>query len=134
MATKKKTKKGLTAAQKVGIGVGLTAATVTAVGGYFLYGSKNAKKNRKTVKSWMLKAKAEVLEGLEKAKKLSEDEYQELVDRVVKRYAKSATAKEAKEYAQELKKHWKEIEKMADVKKKPARKTAKRSTKRKKSR
>ena len=39
---------------------------MAAAGTYFLYGSKDAKKNRKAVKSWALKAKAEVLEALEK--------------------------------------------------------------------
>ena len=59
-------------AQKLGIGVGLTTAAVAAVGAYFLYGSKDAPKNRKKVKSWALKAKGEVLEVLEKAEKIEQ--------------------------------------------------------------
>ena len=62
-----KKKENHSPAEKVGLGIGLTAAAVAAAGAYFLYGSKDANKNRKTVKSWMLKAKAEVLEQLEKA-------------------------------------------------------------------
>ena len=73
MAQKKK--KELSSTEKIGIGVGLTAAAVAAAGAYFLHGSKNAAKNKKTVKSWMLKAKAEVLEKLEDAKEMSQEEY-----------------------------------------------------------
>jgi hypothetical protein len=77
MATTKKTTKiakkavpaqSLSDGQKIGIGVGVTAGMLAAVGGYFLYGAKDAKKNRKTVNSWMLRAKAEVLEGIENAR------------------------------------------------------------------
>ena len=64
MATKKTAKKkGMGTGAKVSIGVGVSTAVLAAAGGYFLYGSKNAAKNRKQVKSWALKAKAEVLEG-----------------------------------------------------------------------
>ena len=56
-----KKKQSVTNNQKIAAGVGLTAAAVAAAGAYFLYGSKDADKNRKTVKSWGLKAKAEVL-------------------------------------------------------------------------
>ena len=65
MAGKSKKDSSLTSGQKVGIGIGVSATMLAAVGGYFLYGAKDAKKNRKTVNSWMLKAKAEVLEGIE---------------------------------------------------------------------
>jgi peptidyl-tRNA hydrolase len=83
MATKKtkttKKKKELTTEQKIGVGVGLTAAAVAAAGAYFLYGSEKAAKNRKAVKSWALKAKAEILEKLEDAKEMTAQEYEELI-------------------------------------------------------
>ena len=79
MAKKKNTSKKDSYADDVAIGVGLTTAAVAAAGAYFLYGSKSASKNRKQVKSWALKAKAEVLEKIEDAKEMSEDEYQDLV-------------------------------------------------------
>jgi flagellar basal body-associated protein FliL len=63
MAQKKVMKK-MSTNTKVGIGLGLTAAAVTAAGAYFLYGSKQAPQNRKKVKGWVLKAKGEVLEAL----------------------------------------------------------------------
>ena len=118
-------KKGLSGGQKLGIGVGLTAAAVAAVGGYFFYGSPDAKKNRTKAKSWMLRAKAEVLEGLEGAKHLTKEEYAELVDRVAKGYkaAKSASGAELAEFAREMHAHWRTIERAG------AKKTAKAASK-----
>lgn len=136
-----KKKKGLSPTEKIEIGVGLTAAAVTAAGAYFLYGSKNAAKNRKAVKSWALKAKAEVLEKLEDAKEMSEAEYHELVNAVVGTYAgvRQATKGDIAAFQKEMKDHWKAIEKVAKPKKaakkakkavkKAAKKVAKKATK-----
>jgi hypothetical protein len=118
MAQKKKAA-SLSGGQKVGIGIGMTAAMLGAVGGYFLYGAKDAKRNRKTVNSWMLKAKAEVLEGIENAKELTEKDYDKLVDEVMKGYkaARSASVKDLGEFGVEMKKHWKQIKQMGEQKK-----------------
>lgn len=118
MTQKKKaqnTDKNLSTSQKVGLGVGLTATALAAVGGYFLYGSKDAAKNRKKAKSWMLKAKAEVLEGLESAKHMTEEEYEALVQNVVKGYktAKKGSARELVDFAKDMHGQWKEIERVA---------------------
>jgi hypothetical protein len=123
---KKKTESS--AADKIGVGIGLTAAAVAAAGAYFLYGSKNAAKNRKAVKSWMLKAKAEVLEKLEDAKEMTEDQYQELVANVAAAYSglKSATGPELKQFKAEMLEHWKGIERAAKPKK-AAKKAAKKA-------
>jgi hypothetical protein len=130
MATKKKTtKKELSTEQKVGVGVGLTAAAVAAAGAYFLYGSNSATSNRKTVKSWALKAKAEVLEKLEDAKEMSTEEYEQLIAAVAGTYAsaKGATKKDLKEFATEMQDHWKKIEKAAKPKTKAVKKVAKKT-------
>ncbi len=121
----------LTPNQKIAAGVGLTAAAVAAAGAYFLYGSKDADKNRKTVKSWALKAKAEVLEKMEEAKKMSQEEYDEVVAAVVGTYAgvKGATKKDLSEFAAEMKEHWDVIEGFAGKKKKAAPKAAKKAVK-----
>ncbi len=128
----KKAKNELSTAQKVGIGFSLTAAAVTAAGAYFLYGSKNAAQNRKNVKGWMLKAKGEVLEKLEKAEAITAEEYKALVETAVKAYGtvKSATAGEVKDFQKEMQQHWtslqqnKALNKMVG-KKVPAKKVAK---------
>jgi DNA-binding protein HU-beta len=126
MAAKKKvaTPK-ITKNQAVGIGVGLTAAAAAVAGAYFLYGSKNAAKNRKAVKSWTLKAKAEVLEKLEEAKNMSKEEYEELVDTVTAAYqgVKSASKADLSGFKKEMKEHWAGLAKVS-APKKPAKKAA----------
>ena len=134
MATKKtegKNTNGLTDNQKIGLGVGLTAAAVAAAGTYFLYGSKGASKNRKAVKSWVLKAKAEVLEKLEQAKEMSQEEYMQLIDTVGSTYAqiKDASKVDIASFKTEMKDHWNRIEKTASPKKKATKKVAKKAVK-----
>ncbi len=114
MATKKQTtkkSKGLSTEQKLGLGVGLTAAAAAAAGAYFLYGSKDAKKNRKQVKSWALKAKAEVLERLEQVESITEREFDELVAAAAATYssAKSVTKKDVKEFQSEMAENWQDL-------------------------
>jgi flagellar basal body-associated protein FliL len=112
--------------QKISIGVGLTAAAVAAAGTFFLYGSKGASKNRKAVKSWALKAKAEVLEKLEQAKEMSADEYMQLIDTVGGMYAtaKDASKVDIATFKKEMKEHWNKIEKTAKPAKKAVKKAA----------
>ena len=98
-------------AQKLGIGVGLTTAAVAAAGAYFLYGSKDAPKNRSKIKSGILRAKAEVLETLENAQEITEDEFRDLVDSVVKTYStvQSLSTKDLKEFKTEMVDNWGEL-------------------------
>ncbi len=122
MADKKS--KGLSDKEKMTIGVGLTAAAVAAAGAFFLAGSKNAAKNRKVVKSWVLKAKAEVLEGLEKAQAMSQAEYEALIEQVGAAYAQVQTASKAdiSGFKKEMKEHWQKIAKSVAPKKKSVKK------------
>lgn len=110
-----------------GVGMGLAAVAAAAAGAYFLYGKEGAK-NRKKVKSWMLKMKAEVLEGLENAKEVNEKTYRKVVADVTRRY-KNIDKKELADMARELMGHWRNISKqvVAAVPKKPRakRKTSK---------
>lgn len=109
------------------VGIGLGAAAAAAAGAYFLYGSKSAAKNRKAVKSWALKAKAEVLEKLEDAQEMTQKEYEDLIKSVVGAYAgaKNASKKDLVEFSKEMKDHWKSIEKAAAPLKKSTKATAK---------
>lgn len=104
MAGKKKT-----GGAGMGLRVLAVAAALTA-GGYFLYG-KDGAKNRKKVKSWMLKARAEVLEHMEKLNDMDQADYVAVVDKVMKRYEvmKDVGTKEADALSRELKSHWKHI-------------------------
>jgi hypothetical protein len=118
MAKKKAAKKSSDAA-KVGIGIGLTAAAVSAAGAYFLYGSKQAAKNRKKVKSWALKAKGDVLEALEKAEEITEEEYKDLVASAIGAYGslKNASKGEVKDFQREMAGHWDTLQKSKAIKK-----------------
>lgn len=75
---------GSNAKKYIGAGVGLVAV---AAGGYFLYG-KDGAKNRQKVKGWALKAKGEMLEGIEKLRQINQRTYNDVVERVAKRYKK----------------------------------------------
>lgn len=115
----------------VGIGIGLSTAAVAAASAYFLYGSKSAAKNRKVVKSWALKAKAEVLEKLEDASEMTQTEYDQLIKSVSGAYtgAKNASKKDIMEFSKEMKDHWKSIERAAAPLKKTATKEVKKVAK-----
>lgn len=107
------------------IGAGLAAVAGLAAAGYFLYG-KDGAKNRKKIKSWMLKAKAEVLEGVEKMKDVTEAEYHMVVDKVHAKYKalKNVDPAELEMMIKELRNHWKNIKKSITAT--PKKKAAKR--------
>lgn len=88
-------------------------ATAAIAGGYYLFGAKDAKQNRLKVEAWSVKAKGEVLGKLEKAKNVSKEEYEKIVDSVSDKYAKTKEVgeKKAENLKKELKKHWKDIKK-----------------------
>lgn len=113
MATAKKKTDSMSTSEKVGIGAGITAAAVAAAGAYFLYGSKNAKNNRKKVAGWAEDAKKEVLKGLEKAKNMTEAEYKELIDKAAKAQAeiKKISKTDLADFQKEMKAGWKVIAK-----------------------
>lgn len=115
-----------TTGTKVAVGAGIAALAAFAAAGYFLYG-KDGAKNRKKVKGWMLKAKGEVLEGVEKLKDVTEDQYAMIVDKVGAKYKtiKSIDPEEVDTMVKELRGHWKNIKKSISPapKKKAAKKT-----------
>jgi len=101
---------------KMAIGVGIAALAAAAAGAYYLYGSDKSAKNRKQIKSWMLKMKAEVMDKIENVKDLSKEAYDKTIDEVSKKYSqiKNIDQEELIQLAKRMKSHWKEIE--ADVK------------------
>lgn len=78
----KKTSRGKIAAE---IGAGLVAAGAAATAGYYLYGSKNAKKHRKVAAKWANEVKKEVVREVQKQK-----------IKVVKKIAKKVASKKRK--------------------------------------
>ncbi len=90
---------------------GLAAMAAAAAGVYFLYGSKDAVKKRKAVKSWSLKMKAEVLEKIEKLKDIDQKVYQDIIDTAAKKYEalKDVEVADVAAVSKELSSHWKAI-------------------------
>lgn len=94
---------------KIAVGVGVAAAAAAAAAGaYWFYGSKDAKTHRKQAKSWMLKARAEVMERVEALPDINKDTYLAIVQEVVARYAnaKGVTAAELAAVTKDLKGTW----------------------------
>ena len=104
-------------------GLGLALAAAAAAGVYFLYGSKDASKNRKVVKGWALKAKGEVLEKMEQVKgELTEENYHNIVDTVTAKYRKlkNSQSDDIDALVKDMKGHWKNIKKhLAEASKAP---------------
>lgn len=95
----------------MGVGAGMAAAAVGAALGSYLLTGKRADKTKRVLKGWMLKAKGELLEQLEKAGDVGEEVYYKAVDQVAAKYSKMAgvTQKEVDDMATELKKQWKTV-------------------------
>lgn len=98
----------------LGKGVAVVATLAAVAGAYFVYGTKEGAKTKKKIKSWTLKAKAELLEKIEKMKDVSEESYGQAVSSVMQKYEKmraehgdelDAVAKELKGYWSHFKKH-----------------------------
>lgn len=118
----------MTAKKTGGAVLPLAAGILAGIAGtYFLYG-KNATTNRKKIKGWMIKAKGEAIEKMEKMKDMDETSYHALIDGIAQKYAKVKGIEQAEidELVKDMKKHWKSI--MKDTapkqKKKPAKKVA----------
>ncbi len=74
----------------IGIGAGLAAAAAAAAGAYWLYGAKHSAQHRRMAKSWMLKARSEVLDAVEKLQDIDKEKYMKIVDGVLSTYSKKA--------------------------------------------
>jgi hypothetical protein len=107
---------------------GIAGLTAAAIGAYYLYGHKDAQKNRSKVRGWMLKAKGEVLEELEKAQEVTESAYMSALDTVARKYneLKNIDPEEFADFMTEMKGHWSGIKKTMSGRPK-AKKTAKKS-------
>ena len=92
------------------VGIGLAAVAAAAAGAYFFYGPSGAK-NRKNLKSWAVKAKAEVMENVEKMKDVTEKTYDQTVSTVMAKYKKlkNIAPGELAEVQKDLKDSWKSV-------------------------
>ena len=103
----------LKTAAAMGLGAGLASTAIVAALGKYLLTGPRAAKTKKVLRGWMLKAKGELLEQLEKAGDVGEGVYDKAVDQITAKYSKmSGIAKsEVDDMAAELKKQWKVVAK-----------------------
>ncbi len=94
-----------------------------AAGSYYFFGPEG-KKNRGSLKGWMIKMKGDIVEKMEGAKDLSESVYNKIVDTVAAKFAKGSQVAEEdiRMFAETLKRQWKGINKTAAPKKAVAKK------------
>jgi len=106
-----KKKKAMSTGSKEAIGLGVAAMAAAAAGAYYLYGSTESKAHRRAVKSWMFKAKAEIMDEIENMKEVNESAYKQAVAKVAKKYkdVKGMDRQELAELANRLQGYWKDI-------------------------
>lgn len=117
-------------AGKIITGAGITAAiAAAAAGAYFLYGTKEGKKQRKKLESWGMKMKKETVAQMKKLKKVNEKEYHKVVDTVTKRFKnlKDVDPQELAQMARELKAYWKNIKREFQSDKRKVKKVVKKA-------
>ncbi|MHB8860603.1 MAG: hypothetical protein ACYC48_02610 [Minisyncoccota bacterium] len=97
------------------VGAGLAAAGAAAATGYFFYGSKDAKKNRKIAAKWATDMKKEVLKEAKRLENATPKAFAAMVDSVAKTYqsARSVDAADMKRAAKELKENWEMVQREA---------------------
>ena len=126
----KNQEKSVGAGAALGVAAAAAGAAAAAAGAYWLYGAKHATKHRKLAKSYILKARVEALEALEKVKDIDKTTYLALVDKIVAKYSATAgiTAEEVAQITKDLKAGWSYVN-SALVTAKGGKKVAKKSAK-----
>lgn len=93
----------------VGAIAGIAAISVAT----YLLAGPHGKKNRKDLKAWMLKMKADVAEKVENLKEVSATKYHDIVDEVANKYSKlkNIDKNDIMAEAMHLKKEWSKMTK-----------------------
>lgn len=108
---------------KAGIVTGILLAGIA--GAYFLYGTKEGKKQKRKITSLALKAKGEVLEKIESLKDVNQENYNKVVSGVMEKYKKLKKdhQEEIDTVSSELSSYWKHIKKHLEDTDKKAKKS-----------
>ena len=111
--------------QKIALGVGIAGAAALAA---YLYSTKDGKKIRNNISSWVIDAKAEVANKVAKAKDINEVFYNDIVAKTIARYKKmkGVDPKELAALGVDLKKGWTHVKREL---KSSAKKVTKKETK-----
>lgn len=102
---KKQNKKKSNVGKMIVVGAGVAALSAAA---YLLYGP-DGKKNKKIIRSWVLKMKGDIIEKFEEAKEVTEPLYHKIVDEISAKYMKTkgVSQEEVNKVVAELRKNWK---------------------------
>ena len=97
---------------KTEIAVGVAVATA-ALAGYYFYASKDAKKHRKAVSTWMGNLKEDVMQEAKRLQVATPEAFAIVVDSIASTYAKAkdVNASELAELITELKENWDDAKK-----------------------
>ena len=99
----------MSAGSVAAVGAGVVAL---AAASYYFFGPEG-KKNRNSLKGWMIKMKGEIIEKMEDAGDLTEEVYNKIVDTVAAKYVKAGKISEIelRMFSDMLKTQWKGITK-----------------------
>ncbi len=118
MPTKKPTPKKEESKNVVAKVATVATLAAAAAGAYWFYGAQDAQKHRKIAKSWMLKARVEVLDSIEKLKEIDKEKYLNIVQNVSSKYSKmGATPQELGVLLKDMQSVWSHIDKTHGPKK-----------------
>lgn len=94
----------------------LGALSSAAIGGYYFFGPRG-RQHRDDMERWVLKAKAEVLDGMGRIQDVTEDQYHRIVDEVADRYGQMTDVgrDRARRFSQRFKERWQEMREKARV-------------------
>lgn len=111
--------------QKMMIGAGIAALAA----GIYFFQTDAGKKHAKKMKGWMVRMKGEVLEKIEELEEVTQPIYDKIVDQVAEAQlvAKNVPKEEVFALAQDLKRNWNSISRMANAAR-AARRPAKRAS------
>lgn len=114
---------------KIGLGIAVGSTLAAAAAAYFLYGAKDAKKRRASVRGWVLKAKGEVLEKIEGLTEVNKEKYQSIIKDTLARYAKikHISKEEIAALEKELHAYWEHLKKEIETDSKKIIKNAQKS-------
>ena len=86
--------------------------TAMAVGGYFLFISKKAKRNRKKIDWWIEDISDEIFNKIKTVKNLTEEKFDEVADSVMEKYSllKDIKDEKIKKIKKEARKKWEEAQ------------------------
>ncbi len=108
------------------VGAVALATLAAMIAGAYFFGGSEAGKRRKLVRGWAMRAKADVLDSIERLADVDKQTYLDAVDAVMKRYEamKEIDAKELLALGKELRGYWREVKAATLAPAAPAKKKA----------